>query len=85
MLAEPSDADQRIFIYVPDTLADESINAGTLGIIQLAKLLKSSEPDVLIIDTWRLFVGGDENKPEVIVDALRALSNLRKSALIWPW
>ena len=78
LLAEPSESDERIFIYAPDTLADESINAGTLGITQLGKFLESSKADVLIIDTWRLFVGGDENKPEVIVNALKALSGLRK-------
>jgi hypothetical protein len=41
-------------------------------------MLESSEADVLIIDTWRLFVGRDENKSEVIIDALKQLSILRQ-------
>jgi hypothetical protein len=77
-LSEPSEADQRIFIYAPDTLADEGINTSAVGILRIGKMLESSEADVLIIDTWRLFVTRDENKSEVIVDALKQLSSLRK-------
>lgn len=71
--------DERLFLYAPDTLADLGITLATTdGIKALQQLVAEVKPDLLIIDTWRLLLGGDENKTEVVVRGLRALSSLRQ-------
>jgi len=77
-MAGPSEADANIFIYAPETLANLGVTAATRdGLKMLEQLVRRVEPDVLIIDTWRLLLGGDENKSDVILQGLKALSRLR--------
>jgi hypothetical protein len=79
-MSAPGESDDRVVIYAPDTLANDGLNSSEDGMKQVEKLIARAHPDVLMIDTWRLFVGGDENKPEVVVNALKAISNLRKNS-----
>jgi hypothetical protein len=71
-------SDDQICIYAPETLADGGVNATSQGITNLYGLISQAKPDVLIIDTWRLFAGGDENDAQMVVQALTALSIIRK-------
>lgn len=77
-MSEASHGDEQLFIYAPDTLSDLGVTLSTTGGIKaLQQLVADVKPDLLIIDTWRLMLGGDENKTEVVVRGLRALSALR--------
>jgi len=77
-MSEASHGDEQLFIYAPDTLSDLGVTLSTTGGIKaLQQLVADVKPDLLIIDTWRLMLGGDENKTEVVVRGLRALSVLR--------
>jgi hypothetical protein len=78
-MSTPNDADSQVIIYAPETLAEDGVNASYEGIDELEKLLTLANPDVLIVDTWRLFMGGDENEAESVVRALKALSGVRKN------
>jgi hypothetical protein len=42
-------------------------------------MIEKTKAEVLIIDPWRLWLGGDENNAEVVVQGLRMLSKLRES------
>lgn len=78
-MSHESPGDERLFIYAPETLSDLGITLATSnGIKALQRLVAQVMPDLVIIDTWRLLLGGDENKTEVVVHGLRALSSLRK-------
>ncbi len=78
-MSRASDADEQLFIYAPETLADMGVTLTTpAGIKALQQLVAEVKPDLLIIDTWRLLLGGDENKTEVVVRGLRDLSSLRQ-------
>ncbi len=78
-MSHASSGDDRLFIYAPETLADLGVTLTTSkGIKALQQLVAEVKPDLLIIDTWRLLLGGDENKTEVVVRGLRALSSLRQ-------
>ncbi len=78
-MSDSSEGDDRVFIYAPETLSDLGITLATPhGIKALQQLVADVKPDLLIIDTWRLLLGGDENKTEVVVRGLRALSSLRQ-------
>lgn len=77
----PSPGDERLFIYAPETLSDLGITLATsAGVKALQKLVAELAPDLLIVDTWRLLLSGDENKTEVVVRGLRALSTLRQQS-----
>jgi len=77
-MSQAAPGDERLFIYAPETLADLGVTLATsAGIKALQQLVAEVKPDLLIIDTWRLLLGGDENKTEVVVRGLRALSALR--------
>jgi hypothetical protein len=78
-MSHESPGDERVFIYAPETLSDLGVTLTTSkGIKALQQLVAQVKPDLLIIDTWRLLLGGDENKTEVVVRGLRALSSLRR-------
>jgi hypothetical protein len=77
-MAEPHDADKNIHIYAPETLAENAFVASADGIVRLAGVIEDFNPDVLIIDPWRLFVGGDGNKEDVVMAGLKTLSQLRQ-------
>jgi RecA-family ATPase len=75
--SEPID---NVHVYIPDTLIGNSITmANANGIRQLKQLIEEIQPDVLIIDNWRLFLAGEENKAEPVVRCLAELSGLRSS------
>ena len=80
VMSAVGESDDRVVSYAPDTLAGDGVNSSPFGMVRVEQLVARANPDVLIIDTWRLFVGGDENKPEVVVKALKAISNLRKNS-----
>ena len=65
-------------VYAPETLADQGVAIGNGGMSNFVKLVEFADPDVVVIDTWRLFVGGDENKPETAIKGLKALARLRR-------
>lgn len=75
-----ADGDGRVYIYAPDTLVGSALRlCDTEGVSNLERLVSESQPDVIIIDTWRLLLGGgDENKNETVVRGLKALSRLRQ-------
>jgi hypothetical protein len=78
-MSAPSPGDAQLFIYAPETLSDLGITLATgAGLKALQRLVVEQAPDFLIIDTWRLLLGGDENKTEIVVRGLRALSTLRQ-------
>jgi hypothetical protein len=55
------------------------LNAAPDGVAKLKSLIEQTGAEVVIIDPWRLWLGGDENSAEDIVRGLRALSSLRES------
>ena len=70
---------ENLLIYAPETLTSNSITLlNPNGLLQLEQLVEDTRPEVLIVDNWRLFLGGDENKTEVVVRGLKALSGLRR-------
>jgi hypothetical protein len=79
-MSEPADGDRNVYIYAPETLIENPLNLSTpRGIKTLCELVIGIKPDVLIIDTWRLLLGGDESKAETVVRALKTLSQLRQA------
>jgi hypothetical protein len=69
-----------LFLYSPASLDDNQIRLAQHGIKILQRVVEAFEPDVLVIDTWRLIVGDlDENKAETVVNALRSLSTVRQT------
>src|SRR5207244_7084189 len=68
-----------LFVWCADSLAHDGLNATPTGIDQLKNLIERTLAEVVIIDPWRLFLGGDENKAEDVVSGLRSLSTLRES------
>jgi hypothetical protein len=58
------------------------LNASGEGLARLKDLVEQTNPDVLIVDPWRLFLAGDENNAEDVIRGLKALSSLRESL---PW
>lgn len=77
-MSEPEESDRGIYVYAPETLAENAVDTTTRGIERLKKLIVEANPDVVIIDTWRLFVGGNENEAADVVAALKALSAVRR-------
>jgi hypothetical protein len=67
-----------LFVAFSDTLADPRLTNTPAGLVHLRELLNRSGADVLIIDPWRLWLGGDENDSEQVVRGLKALSELRR-------
>ncbi|HEY6337121.1 MAG TPA: AAA family ATPase [Candidatus Sulfotelmatobacter sp.] len=66
------------FIWCADSLAGNTLNSKPEGIKKLQSLLDQTGAEVLFIDPWRLWLGGDENNSEETVKGLAALSQLRK-------
>ena len=57
----------------------DMLNARPEGIGNLRNLIEQTGAEVVIVDPWRLWLGGDENSAEDVVRGLRALSGLRES------
>jgi CheY-like chemotaxis protein len=78
-MSDAASGDERVLIYAPETLSSAGITLATgSGVKALQQLVAGVKPNLLIVDTWRLLLGGDENKTQVVVDGLRALSSLRQ-------
>src|SRR5205823_2985534 len=70
-MSEPHPGDDLIHLYAPQTLAENAFVANSAGIARLGDTVLEFQPDVLIIDPWRLFVGGDGNKEDVVMNGLK--------------
>lgn len=79
VMSPPHECDKNIFVYAPQTLAENAFVASTDGIGELDRVVDEFLPDVLIIDPWRLFVGGDGNKEDVVMNGLKVLSKIRQN------
>jgi hypothetical protein len=77
-MSAPHPGDDYIYLYAPQTLAENPFVASSPGITELGQVVDEFRPDVLIIDPWRLFVGGDGNKEDVVMNGLKVLSELRQ-------
>lgn len=72
-------ADDNIVIYAPMTLSTNEVGLEGDREKTLHELVRTVDPNVLIIDTWRLLLGkGDENKSGDVVDGLKHLAKLRE-------
>ena len=67
-----------LFVAFSDTLADPKLTNTAEGLDHLRDLLNRTGAEVLIIDPWRLWLGGDENDSAQVVNGLKALSELRR-------
>ena len=65
------------WVWCADSLT-AVLNATTEGIAKLRSLIERANAEVVIIDPWRLWLGGDENNAEDVVRGLRALSSLKE-------
>ena len=65
-----------IKVHTVRTLADSKVGVDEKGLEYLRSVVRAFKADVLIIDTWRLFVGGKESGAAV-VESLRALHKVR--------
>jgi len=79
LMAKPASGDSEVFVYAPEALSESEASVSVEGMAYLRAMISETQPDVLIIDTWRLFIRGDENSQETIVTALKTLSSIRKS------
>lgn len=71
-------ARDHLFVAFSDTLADPRLTNTPGGLAHLRELLDRTQADVLIIDPWRLWLGGDENDSGQVVGGLKALSEFRR-------
>ena len=71
-------AKDRLFVAFSDTLADPKLTNTPEGMAHLRDLLNRTRAEVLVIDPWRLWLGGDENESAQVVNGLKALSELRR-------
>lgn len=79
MLGERSWPKDTLFFYAPPKLSDNQASLmHSQGVKNLRQMLDMTKPEVLIVDTWRLLVGGDENKAQEVLQALKTLSSLRE-------
>jgi len=67
-----------LFVWCAHSLAAAPLNPTSEGIERTQELLRHTGAEVVFVDPWRLWLGGDENKAEDIVNGLRALSRLRE-------
>ena len=72
-------SDENITLYAPETLSTSLIGIDGDGLRWFQELINKISPDVIVIDTWRLLIGAkDENKSDVVVEALKQLAQLRE-------
>ena len=72
-------SDGNITLYAPETLSTSLIGIDGDGLRWFQELINKISPDVIVIDTWRLLIGAkDENKSDVVVEALKQLAQLRE-------
>ena len=68
---------ERLRVWCARSLDSTLPDASPEGAALLRRLVEQAQPDVLIIDPWRLWLGGDENDARDIVRGLRILSSVR--------
>jgi hypothetical protein len=78
-MADKKSANRNVFVWCSDTLAENAIDFSSEGTKELERILDRTQPDVLIIDPWRLWLGKDENDANEVVKGLKALTALRKN------
>jgi AAA domain len=66
-------------VWCANSLTGDVLNATPDGIAELMSFIEQTGAEVVIIDPWRLWLGGDENSADDIVRGLKALSSLRRS------
>ncbi|MGA2183818.1 MAG: AAA family ATPase [Bryobacteraceae bacterium] len=67
----------RLHVWCARSLDATLPDASPEGVVLLRKLVEQVRPDVLVIDTWRLWLGGDENDAREIVEGLKKLASVR--------
>jgi RecA-family ATPase len=70
----------RLHVWCARSLDSVLPDSGEEGLAFLRRLVETVRPDVLIIDPWRLWLGGDENDAREIVRGLRALASVRANS-----
>jgi hypothetical protein len=68
-----------LYLWCTNSLTTDVLNATAQGIAKLKELLERTAAEVVIIDPWRLWLGGDENNAGDVVGGLRELSKLRET------
>jgi hypothetical protein len=68
---------QGLYVWCANTLTADVLNETPDGVAKLKGLVEQTSAEVVIIDPWQLWLGGDENNAEDVVRGLRALSMLR--------
>lgn len=66
-------------MWCTNSLTTDTLNATTEGIAKLKELIERTAAEVVIIDPWRLWLGGDENNAGDVVRGLSELSKLREA------
>jgi AAA domain len=69
---------KRLYIWSAASLASDLPDATTEGQKRLLEYVEQVRPDVLIVDPWRLWLGGDENSAPDVVRGLKILASLRE-------
>lgn len=77
-MSGPDPADDLIHIYAPERLDENLYTSSATGANALKERVQLLQPDLLVIDPWRLFLGGDENDAKDTLTALERLSALRE-------
>ncbi len=72
-----SSGHERLRVWCAQSLDSTLPDASPEGAALLQRLVEQVQPDVLIIDPWRLWLGGDENDARDIVNGLKILSSAR--------
>jgi len=68
---------KNLYVWCTNSLAG-GIDSTIEGQKKLKDLVEQVEPDVLVIDPWRVFLHGDENSAVDALNGLRALAGLRE-------
>jgi len=73
-----ADGYRRLYIWSAASLASDLPDATAEGQKRLLQYVEQVRPDVLIVDPWRLWLGGDENSAPDVVRGLKILASLRE-------
>jgi hypothetical protein len=72
-----TDGYKQLYVWSAPSLSSDLPDATTDGQKRLLESVEQVRPAVLIIDPWRLWLGGDENSASDIVRGLKLLASLR--------
>ncbi len=66
--------------YCPQILSENLVDLSKpTGIKALRTMMEQVQPEFMVLDTWRLALGGNENETECVMPALTLLSSLKKN------